>query len=47
LIEGIKRNQLEEGLCLAIKEVGKLLAQHFPPSRENKNELQDRLIIKD
>lgn len=40
----IKSNQLTEGLCQAIKKSGELLAPHFPPNENDRNELPDLII---
>jgi putative membrane protein len=44
-ISGAARNgQLVEGMLNAIRKAGALLAQHFPPSARNPNELSDRMV---
>jgi putative membrane protein len=44
-ITGAARNgQLVEGMLNAIRKAGALLAQHFPPSARNPNELSDRMV---
>jgi putative membrane protein len=44
-ISGAARNgQLVEGMLIAIRKAGALLAQHFPPSTRNPNELSDRMV---
>jgi putative membrane protein len=44
-IAGAARNgQLVAGMLNAIHKAGALLAQHFPPSERNPNELSDRIV---
>jgi len=44
LIEHTKNGQPGEGMAAAIEQIGKVLSEHFPKSRDNSNELPDRLI---
>lgn len=44
VIKGIKRNEIAAGLVQAVECVGSLLAAHFPPSRDNLNELPDKVV---
>lgn len=44
LVDHAARNQLAEGFVESIDAVGKLLAEHFPPTRRNPNELDDHLV---
>jgi putative membrane protein len=39
-----RRGQLVDGMLNAIRKAGVLLAQHFPPSARNPNELSDRMV---
>jgi len=39
-----RRGQLVDGILSAISKAGALLAQHFPPSARNPNELSDRMV---
>jgi putative membrane protein len=39
-----RRGQLVDGILSAIRKAGALLAQHFPPSARNPNELSDRMV---
>jgi putative membrane protein len=39
-----RRGQLVDGMLSAIAKAGALLAQHFPPSARNPNELSDRMV---
>ena len=39
-----RRGQLVDGILSAIRKAGILLAQHFPPSARNPNELSDRMV---
>lgn len=40
----IRAGQTADGLAAAVEQVGAVLAQHFPRTEEDKNELPDRLI---
>lgn len=40
----IRKGQMAEGLAVGIRDVGFILAQHFPRGTEDDNELPDRLI---
>lgn len=44
LVEAMRDNRPGDGLVEAVRHVGTLLAQHFPPVEGNPNELPDRLI---
>ncbi|WP_340264536.1 TPM domain-containing protein [Sphingobium mellinum] len=44
LIEGVKRGQAVDGMVEAVRQVGAVLASHFPNTGDNPNELPDRLI---
>lgn len=44
LVDHAARDQLAEGFVESIDVVGKLLAEHFPPTRRNPNELDDHLV---
>jgi putative membrane protein len=39
-----RKEQLVDGILSAIQKAGVLLAQHFPPSARNPNELSDRMV---
>jgi putative membrane protein len=39
-----RAGQLVDGMLSAIRKAGALLAQHFPPSERNPNELSDRMV---
>lgn len=42
----LKNNQVTEGLCVCVNELGKALAQHFPfDASINKNELPDEIVF--
>lgn len=47
VIDGIKRKDPAGGLIAAVHTCGELLAQHFPPRPDDKNELPNKLIVKD
>jgi putative membrane protein len=44
MLSEIRKGAIAEGLALGIRDVGFLLAQHFPRGSEDQNELPDRLI---
>jgi putative membrane protein len=47
ILQGAKQNQLTKGFVEAILKCGELLKSYFPLEGENKNELSDRLIIRE
>src|SRR3546814_13990280 len=44
LIERVRAGQPGEGMAEAVRQMGIVLAEHFPRGSENPNELPDRLI---
>ncbi|MEO0463679.1 MAG: hypothetical protein AAF127_11150 [Pseudomonadota bacterium] len=40
----IKQGRIAEGLAVGVRDVGFVLAQHFPRAEDDENELPDRLI---
>lgn len=44
LIERVKAGQPGEGMAEAVRQMAKVLAEHFPKGSEDPNELPDRLI---
>ncbi len=40
----IKEGRIGDGMAVGVKDVGVILAQHFPRSEDDRNELPDRLI---
>lgn len=44
MLAHIRKGQIAEGLAVGIRDVGFVLAQHFPRGSEDVNELPDRLI---
>lgn len=44
LLDRVKADQPGEGMAEAVRQMGIVLAQHFPKGSENPNELPDRLI---
>lgn len=44
LIDRVRAGQPGEGMAEAVREMGAVLAQHFPKTDQNPNELPDRLI---
>ncbi|MBA4371781.1 MAG: hypothetical protein C0402_02840 [Thermodesulfovibrio sp.] len=42
--QGIKEDRASDALCQAIKEVGQILAEHFPVRHDDTNELSDEVI---
>jgi uncharacterized membrane protein len=46
LASHLKRNEVADGLCNCINELGNALATHFPPDPAiNKNELPDEIVF--
>jgi putative membrane protein len=44
LIDNVHAGKPGEGMAEAVRQMGKVLAEHFPKGSENPNELPDRLI---
>jgi putative membrane protein len=44
MINHIKRGRIAEGMAAGVRDVGFVLAQHFPRGEDDENELPDRLI---
>lgn len=44
LIERVRRGQAGEGMAAAVAAIGAIIAEHFPKTADNPNELPDRLI---
>lgn len=44
MLDPLRAGRVAEGMAAAVAEVGKVLAQHFPRSADDANELPDRLI---
>jgi putative membrane protein len=44
MLTEIKQGHIAEGLAVGVRDVGFILAQHFPRGEEDENELPDRLI---
>jgi putative membrane protein len=44
LIEQVRQGRVGDGICAAIERVGVVLAEHFPHSADDSNEIPDRLI---
>ena len=40
----IKQGRIAEGLAVGVRDVGKVLSEHFPRAEDDENELPDRLI---
>lgn len=45
LIDGVRQDRAADGMAEAVRQVGLVLARHFPASGDNPNELPDRLIL--
>lgn len=45
LLAGLKNDQPAEGFIAAIALAGDVLATHFPPTGENRNEIENHLIL--
>lgn len=44
LIDHVRRGEAGKGMAEAVRQMGIVLAQHFPQDDDNPNELPDRLI---
>jgi putative membrane protein len=44
LLEHVREGHAGDGLCAAIERVGAVLAEHFPRSAGDSNEIPDKLI---
>jgi putative membrane protein len=44
MLSHIRKGQIAEGLAVGIRDVGFVLAEHFPRGADDQNELPDRLI---
>ncbi|PEQ11497.1 hypothetical protein B2G71_16850 [Novosphingobium sp. PC22D] len=44
MLDQIRAGRVADGMIAAIEGVGAVLADHFPPARDDRNELPDRLI---
>ena len=47
IVDGIKQNRADDGLCQAVLMCGKLLTKHFPRELDDANELHNELRIVD
>jgi len=47
MIACIKTNDLAEGMCVAVRECGDILAKDFPGQHENPDEVSNKLIVED
>ena len=47
LTEHLARGEHTQGLIAAIEACGQVLAKHFPPRRDDENELPNHLIVLD
>ncbi|MDC0576115.1 TPM domain-containing protein [Nitrosomonadaceae bacterium] len=45
MVSKIKSNELADGICIAVKECGEILAKDFPGTHENPNEIKNKIII--
>ena len=44
MLRHIRKGRIAEGLIVGIRDVGFVLAEHFPRGSDDQNELPDRLI---
>ena len=44
LLEQVREGKVGDGICAAIERVGGVLAEHFPRSDGDTNEIPDKLI---
>ena len=47
LIGKIRSGELTEGICNAVRECGEVLAEDFPGTHDNPNEISNKIIIED
>lgn len=47
IIDGIKKGQNAEGLCIAVAHMGAILSEHFLPSDDNPDEISNEIIFKE
>ena len=47
LIGKIKSGELTEGICNAVRECGEVMAEDFPGTHDNPNEISNKIIIED
>jgi putative membrane protein len=47
ILSGIRRSSLRDGLIAGIRSAGALLAQHFPVQGGDRNEVPDRVIVRE
>jgi putative membrane protein len=45
LLERAGRGQIADGFVFAVEKCGKVLAEHFPPASDDKDELPDRIYM--
>ena len=44
LLADVRDGRPADGICAAVRQIGVVLAEHFPKSRDNPNEIPDKLI---
>ncbi len=44
LVAHVKQGRIADGMVAAVEDIGAVLAEHFPRSAEDKNEIPDKLI---
>ena len=44
LLLDVREGRPGEGICAAIEQIGNVLAEHFPKTATNPNEIPDKLI---
>jgi putative membrane protein len=44
LLSHVREGRVADGMVAAIQDIGAVLAEHFPRSAEDKNEIPDKLI---
>jgi putative membrane protein len=47
ILKGVREGSLALGMCEAVAECGKVLAEHFPAGEENRDEIANLFIIKE
>jgi uncharacterized membrane protein len=47
VINGISSGQRKEGICAAVSEAGKILAEHFPTTPDDTDEISNEIVFKE
>ena len=47
MVSAIKTDNLSEGICVAVRECGAILAKDFPGQHDNPDEVSNKLIVEE